>query len=79
MQFPVKLEDVKIVQGASGKGLQVACDCGCINWNHIEVQTALWSCRNCKQVITHHFPGLVEAVRKLQTPETESKPNAPKA
>ncbi len=73
MQFPVRPEDVKIVQGASGKGLQVICSCGCVNWNHIEVQTALWPCRNCMRVLSHHFPGLVENALKLQkqgTPAT---------
>jgi len=77
MNFPVQPGDAKIVQGASGKGLQVVCSCGCVNWNHIEVMTSLWSCRNCGQVITQFFPGLVEKVLKLQKPESE--PETPSA
>ncbi len=73
MKFPVQPEDVKIVQGASGRGLQVTCSCGCVNWNHLEVMTSLWSCRNCDQVITHYFPGLVAKVLKLQKPEAATE------
>lgn len=69
MQFPVRPEDVKIVQGASGKGLQVTCACGCVNWNHLEVLTSQWSCRNCGRVISHYFPGLVVKVLALVKPE----------
>jgi dissimilatory sulfite reductase (desulfoviridin) alpha/beta subunit len=76
MQFPVQPEDVKIVQGASGKGLQVTCVCGAVNWNHIEIQIAQWYCRNCGRLITSYFPGLVEKVLKLQAaqPLAETKP-----
>ena len=69
MEFPVRPEDAKVVQGASGKGIQVTCSCGCVNWNHIEIQTATWVCRNCGRIISHHFPGLVEKVLQMQQPE----------
>jgi len=36
-----------IVDGKSGKGLQVVCSCGCVNWNHVEITEATWPCRNC--------------------------------
>ena len=74
MNFPVSPEDVKIVQGASGKGLQVTCVCGAMNWNHIEIQIAQWPCRNCGRVFTNYFPGLVEKALKLQKPETVAQP-----
>jgi hypothetical protein len=62
MKFPVEPEDVKIVDGKSGKGLQVVCSCGCVNWNHVEITEATWPCRNCGQILSHNFPGLVEKV-----------------
>lgn len=62
MNFPLGPEDVKIVQGHSGRGLQVLCSCGCVNWQHLEISEATWRCRNCKQVFTHNFPALVERV-----------------
>lgn len=74
MQFPVRAEDVKIVPGNSGKGLQVQCSCGAINWNHIEVLTSLWACRNCGQVLSHYFPGLV--VKALALHPQEAAPQA---
>jgi hypothetical protein len=70
MEFPVRPEDVKVVQGASGRGLQVTCSCGCVNWNHLEIQTSAWPCRNCGRVLSHYFPGLVEKVLQLQKPES---------
>ena len=70
MNFPIQPTDVKIVQGASGKGLQVMCVCGAVNWNHLEMQTALWPCRNCERVFTEYYPGLVAKVRALQKQET---------
>jgi hypothetical protein len=77
MEFPVRAEDVKIVQGASGKGLQVFCACGCVNWNHVEVQTSTWVCRNCGRTISHYFPGLVEGALLIQKrePEPEAAPS----
>ena len=76
MQFPVSPEDAKVVQGASGRGLQITCTCGCVNWNHIEMLTSEWRCRNCGQVISHYYPGLVVKVRALEKPEgaPESSP-----
>lgn len=74
MQFPIGPEDVKIVQGASGRGLQVMCVCGAVNWNHLEMRTALWPCRNCERVFTQDFPGLVAKVLKLQKTAAESQP-----
>ena len=71
MEFPVRPEDVKVVQGASGKGLQVTCVCGCVNWNHVEVMTSKWTCRNCGRVISTYFPGLVVKVLQMQKPEGE--------
>lgn len=79
MEFPVRAEDVKIVQGASGKGLQVACSCGCVNWNHVEVLTSAWTCRNCGRVLSHYFPGLVEKALALQKPEAEAEASHAKA
>jgi hypothetical protein len=74
MQFPVAPEDVKIVQGASGRGLQVTCTCGCVNWNHIEMQSSLWKCRNCGQIISDYYPGLV--VKALQLEKAQAAPEA---
>ena len=79
MEFPVRPEDVKVVQGASGKGLQVSCDCGCVNWCHIEVLTSQWECRNCGRIISNYYPGLVEKVKKMQKPESEPEASPAKA
>jgi hypothetical protein len=68
MEFPVRPEDVKVIQGASGRGLYVTCACGCPNWNHIEVMTSEWTCRNCGRVLSHYFPGLVQKVLQMQKP-----------
>ena len=77
MNFPIgpeDVKDVKIVQGASGKGLQVMCVCGAVNWQHLEMQTALWPCRNCERVLSNYFPGLVVKVLAQQKPTTETQP-----
>ena len=74
MNLPVEPEDVAIVQGASGKGLQVTCACGAVNWNHLEMRTALWPCRNCGRILSNYFPGLVVKVLKLQKSPSESQP-----
>ena len=74
MNLPVGPDDVKIVQGSSGKGLQVMCVCGAVNWNHVEMHTALWPCRNCERVLSNYFPGLVEKVLKLQKVEAAAQP-----
>ena len=72
MDLPVKHQDVspdevRIVHGQSGSGLQVTCGtCGCVNWCHVEIRDATWRCRNCRRVFTHYFPGLAEQVLALQ-------------
>ncbi len=58
---PIRLAELKIVQGQSGKGLQLVCSCGCINWNHLEMPESVWKCRNCGRVLTSYYPGLVQA------------------
>ncbi len=69
MNFPIGPDDVKIVQGHSGRGLQFTCPCGCVNWNHVEIKQATWSCRNCGRVFTYNFPALVEKVLSRQKQE----------
>jgi len=59
MNFPVGVDDVKVVQGRS-TGLQVMCDCGCINFNYLDPQDTLWKCRNCLKVLSYDFPRLLE-------------------
>ncbi len=76
MNFPIGPEDVKIVQGHSGKGLQVVCPCGCINWNHVEIREAIWRCRNCARVFTSNFPALVEKVLAQQKQEAAAEASA---
>ena len=60
MNFPVGIDDVKVVQGRS-TGLQVMCECGCINFNYLDPQDTLWKCRNCTRVLSYDFPRLLEA------------------
>ena len=71
MEFPVRPEDVKVVQGASGRGWQLPGVGGCPTWNHIEFMTSRWTCRNCGRVISTYFPGLVVKVLAMQKPEGE--------
>lgn len=71
MGAPVNPEDLKIVQGQSGKGLQVVCSCGCVNWNHLEMSSALWACRNCGRAFTTNFPALVKSYVALQKKDEE--------
>ncbi len=68
-------EDFKIVQGQSGRGLQILCLCGCVNWNHLEISEASWTCRNCYRAISYNFPELVRKVLALQP--KEAAPPAP--
>lgn len=80
MRFPLQPGDVKIVQGSSGKGLQVECSCGAVNWNHLEIRESQWTCRNCGQVFTEYFPGLVQkalAQQKAAEPSDRAAPAAP--
>jgi hypothetical protein len=60
MTYPVGVDDVKVVQGRS-TGLQVMCECGCINFNYLDPQDTLWRCRNCTRILTNDFPRLLEA------------------
>ena len=61
MNFPVEPEDVKLIQGRS-KGLQVLCDCGCVNFNYLDPQDEVWRCRNCQRVLSYDFPRLMQAL-----------------
>ena len=65
MKFPVGPEDVKLIQGRS-KGLQVVCDCGCVNFNYLDPQDPVWRCRNCQRVLSFDFPRLMEKALRLQ-------------
>lgn len=77
MKLPVQPEDVKIVQGQSGRGLQFVCDCGCINWQHVEILEATWTCRNCRQILAYNFPALVQ--KALARAKQEAPASAPSA
>jgi ribosomal protein L37AE/L43A len=72
MDAPVKPEDLKVVQGHSGRGLQYTCSCGCVNWNHLEMSSALWACRNCGRVFSTNFPALVKSYLALEKPSEEA-------
>jgi len=78
MSFPVGVNDVKVVQGRS-TGLQVMCDCGCINFNYLDPQDTLWKCRNCGQVFSNDFPRLLEAAlgRKKERAVAAPAPEVP--
>ena len=78
MRFPLQPADVKIIQGSSGKGLQVECSCGAVNWNHLEIRESQWTCRNCGRVFTEYFPGLVRKVLAEQRP-ADAASSAPTA
>ena len=67
MNFPVGVEDVKVVQGRS-TGLQVVCTCGCVNFNYLDPQDTLWKCRNCSQILSYDFPRLLESAVARQKP-----------
>lgn len=79
-QHSVHPEQVGVAPGHSGRGLQVTCDvCGTLNWNHIELQTCEWKCRNCGRLFTSYFPGLVRQVLQRQaaaTPQQEAVPQS---
>lgn len=66
MYAPVKLEELSIAQGHSGRGLKVTCTCGCVNWNHLEMNDPIWKCRNCGRVFTYTFPLLVKRFMETQ-------------
>jgi hypothetical protein len=85
MNFPVGLEDIKVVRGRS-TGLQVTCVCGCVNFNYLDPQDTLWRCRNCRRILSNDFPRLLEkaaAREALATAEaaarTAAAPPAPPA
>jgi len=65
MNFPVGVDDVKVVKGRS-TGLQVVCTCGCVNFNYLDPQDTLWRCRNCRKVLSNDFPRLLESAVALQ-------------
>jgi hypothetical protein len=78
MSFPVGVDDVKVVQGRS-TGLQVMCNCGCINFNYLDPQDTLWKCRNCGQILSNDFPRLLEAAleRKKEQAAAASTSDVP--
>jgi len=65
MNFPVGVEDVKVVRGRS-TGLQVVCTCGCVNFNYLDPQDTVWRCRNCRKVLSNDFPRLLESAMAMQ-------------
>jgi len=79
MNFPVGVEDVKIVQGRSS-GLQVECTCGCVNFNYLDPQDTVWRCRNCRKTLSYDFPRLLEAAlarqKQLTAPPAAAAPPA---
>jgi hypothetical protein len=77
MNFPVGPADVKIVQGRS-KGLQVVCECGCVNFNYLDPQDSTWSCRNCHQMLSGDFPRLLEQTLALNPPPAPASPQPAK-
>ncbi len=74
MNFPVQAEDVKVVHGHAGRGLQVLCACGCINLAYPESVVPTWQCRNCGRLLADDFPRLVEKVLATQKPEPTTAP-----
>ena len=76
MNFPVRAEDVKVVQGRS-TGLQVVCECGCVNFNYLDPQDTLWKCRNCPQILSYDFPRLLESALALQKPRAAETASVP--
>ena len=72
MDAPVRPEDLKVVQGHRGRGLQYVCSCGCLNWNHLEMTSALWACRNCGRAFTANFPALVKSYLALEKHDEET-------
>ena len=69
MNYPVSPEDVKVVQGHAGRGLQVVCSCGCVNLSYPESVVPVWRCRNCGRVLSPDFQRLVEKALALQAAE----------
>ena len=71
MDFPVGVDDVRVVKGRS-TGLQVVCSCGCVNFNYLDPQDTLWECRNCRQVLSYDFPRLLEGAMAKQKHAAEA-------
>ena len=67
MTFPVSPEDVRIVHGHAGSGVQVVCSCGCVNLNYPESVVPTWCCRNCGRILSQDFPRLVEKALALRS------------
>lgn len=65
MNFPVGVDNVKVIRGRS-TGLQVMCTCGCVNFNYLDPQDTLWRCRNCRRVLSYDFPRLLEGALARQ-------------
>jgi hypothetical protein len=79
MNFPVGLEDIKVVRGRS-TGLQVTCTCGCVNFNYLDPQDTLWRCRNCRRILSNDFPRLLErAVARENLAAAQAAAAAPPA
>lgn len=79
MNFPVGVDDVKVVRGRS-PGLQVTCSCGCVNFNYLDPQDTLWKCRNCPQILSYDFPRLLDAaVTRQKQAEAAAAVEAPAA
>lgn len=74
MNFPVGPEDVKVVQGRS-TGLQVLCQCGCVNFNYLDPQDTIWKCRNCPQILSYDFPRLLESAIALHKQAAAAAPS----
>ena len=74
MKSPVAPEDVKVVHGHAGRGIQVVCSCGCVNLNYPENTEPVWKCRNCGQLLSADFPRLVEKALALHSEEPVSAP-----
>jgi hypothetical protein len=71
MNSPLLPEDVKVVHGHAGRGLQVVCSCGCINLNYPESTVPTWRCRNCGALLTGDFPRLATAVLAAKKPQPD--------
>jgi hypothetical protein len=75
MSFPVGFDDIKFVHGRS-TGLQVTCDCGCVNFNYLDPQDTLWKCRNCQRILSYDFPRLLERALARQKEAAAAEPAA---
>jgi len=76
MKLPLTPEDVKVVQGHAGRGLQVVCSCGCVNLNYPESTVPTWRCRNCGQPFTNDFQRLAAAALAAPKEEPAAAPTS---